>query len=260
VPASLPAPWRVLAASVVGTSHLRAGLPCQDAHGFRALPGGVILAAADGAGTAERSEHGARLAVDTLLRALARGLAPGWPAADEDWRAALAAAYREAREAVLAQAQVDGLSARAYATTLVCAVLSEGGVAAAQLGDGVIAALGGGEWFTVAAPQRGEYANETNFLTQADALERVVISVYAEPVQALAVMTDGLLRLVLDLTRQQPHAPFFNPLLSFAYGVLDEAKGSADLAAFLASDRVTARTDDDKTLVLAVAWPPAQPA
>jgi hypothetical protein len=248
--------WRVLGASVIGTSHQRTGLPCQDAHGFRALPGGLVLAAADGAGTAERSHEGARLAVDALLDALAQNLAFSWPAGDAEWRSALAVGYAAARAAVLALAQAEGASSRLFASTLVCAVVSSAGVAAAQLGDGVVAALAEGEWFTVAAPQKGEYANETNFLTQADALERVTILVHDDPVQALAVMTDGLLRLVLDIPRNQPHAPFFNPLIAFANGVTDEDQGSAQLAAFLASDRVSARTDDDKTLVLAVAWPP----
>jgi hypothetical protein len=252
--------WRVLGASVQGTSHLKTSQPCQDAHGWRALPGGVLLAAADGAGTAERAETGARLAVETALEALQRALARGWPNDDAAWREALAAAYREARDAVLAQAEAEGRSARAFATTLLCAALGPGGVAAAQLGDGVAAALAGGEWFTLAAPQKGEYANETHFLTQADALERVTLLVHDEPVQAGAVMTDGLLRLVLDVARGQPHAPFFNPLLKFAREVADEAQGSAQLAEFLASERVNARTDDDKTLVLAVAWPPPEGA
>jgi hypothetical protein len=134
-------------------------------------------------------------------------------------------------------------------------------LAVAQLGDGVaVAARQDGGWFLAAAPQKGEYANETHFLTQADALERLAVWVFAEPVHALAVMTDGLLRLVLDLERNTPHLPFFRPLLAFAHEVRDEDQGRAELAAFLGSDRVSARTDDDTTLVLAVRWPPPGPA
>jgi hypothetical protein len=77
------------------------------------------------------------------------------------------------------------------------------------------------------------------------------VRLYAEPVQAVAVMTDGLLRLVLDMNRNQPHRPFFQPLLAFAAQVSDPGEANAQLTAFLGSERVNARTDDDKTLVLA---------
>jgi hypothetical protein len=252
--------WRAFGASVMGSSHHRAGLPCQDAYAYYAWPEGAVLVAADGAGSAERADEGAQLAAAAASSALVAGLRKGWPYDDADWAGLFAAAFEEARAEVLAEAQAAGASPRAYASTLLCAAVADDLVAVAQLGDGVaVAALADGDWFLAAAPQKGEYANETYFLTQPDALERVTFSVYAEPVQGLAVMTDGLLRLVLDLERNVPHLPFFRPLLSFAHGVREEAAGCADLAAFLASDRVSARTDDDKTLVLAVRWPPVEP-
>ena len=55
---------------------------------------------------------------------------------------------------------------------------------------------------------------------------------------------------------QEPHTPFFTPLFRFAASVEedDEKRDAAgeQLAAFLSSERVNARTDDDKSLVLAV--------
>ena len=51
--------WQVLGASVPGAGHVRGGQDCQDAHRWRALPGGVlVVAVADGAGSAPRSELG----------------------------------------------------------------------------------------------------------------------------------------------------------------------------------------------------------
>jgi len=86
-------------------------------------------------------------------------------------------------------------------------------------------------------------------------LPPVDVHLSTEPVHAVAVMTDGLLRLVLDLTRNQPHQPFFQPLLAFAAQVSNADEGAAQLTAFLGSERVCARTDDDKTLVLAARQP-----
>jgi hypothetical protein len=250
--------WRVLGASVPGTAHRRADRPCQDAHAYRALADGALLVTADGAGSAEFAEAGARVAVAAALTALAHNVALGWPSGEQVWRAAFAEAYAAAREAVLQAAAEQGAPPRAFASTLLCAALSADLLAVAQLGDGVaVAQAATGDWFAAAAPQRGEYANETRFLVQPDALSYVEVQVYAEAVPALAVMTDGLLRLVLDLPTLTPHAPFFNPLLSFATS--PDASASA-LADFLDSPRVNARTDDDKTLVLAVRWPSAAPA
>lgn len=253
--------WHVLGASVVGTAHRRADRPCQDAHAFRVLPAGALLVVADGAGSAERSQEGARLAADTALTVLAESVAQGWPSGEQVWREVFAAAYAAARQAIVDRAAQAGVPARAFATTLLCAALSADLLAVAQLGDGVaVAASIPGEWFVAAAPQRGEYANETYFLVQPHALSQVAVTVYAEPIEALAVMTDGLLRLVLDVQTTTPHAPFFNPLVAFANGAPYAEQASGQLADFLNSDRVSARTDDDKTLVLAVRWPPAGPA
>jgi hypothetical protein len=257
--------WRLLGASVAGTSHLKTGLPCQDAHAFKSLPGGVILAVADGAGSAERSAEGARCAADSVLAALEAALSGGWPAGTDPWRGLFSQAYSEAKANVDSLAEAAGLPARAFASTLLCAALSDEVLAVAQLGDGIAAGFSpaaestpeesaGSDWFLAAEPQRGEYANETYFLSQPNALEHLDIYVYAEPVRALALMTDGLIRLVLDGQRR-PHAPFFRPLLTFAVEVETPAAGQAQLGDFLRSERVSARTDDDKTIVLALRRP-----
>ncbi len=250
--------WRVLGASVVGTSHRKTDRPCQDAHAYRVLPAGALLVVADGAGSAERSEEGAHLAAKTALHVLTAAVAQGWPSGEHVWREVFSAAYAEAQQAIFDRAAQAGAPPRAFATTLLCAALSADLLAVAQLGDGVaVAATGPGEWFVAAAPQRGEYANETYFLVQPQALDHIAVTVYAEAVEALAVMTDGLLRLVLDVSTTTPHAPFFNPLVAFANAAPHTDQASSQLADFLNSDRVSARTDDDKTLVLAVRWPPA---
>jgi hypothetical protein len=71
-------------------------------------------------------------------------------------------------------------------------------------------------------------------------------------VRALALTTDGLLRLALKLPAYEPHPQFFQPLLTFAREAADETLAQTELADFLASERVCTRTDDDKTLLLAV--------
>jgi DNA-directed RNA polymerase specialized sigma24 family protein len=116
----------------------------------------------------------------------------------------------------------------------------------------VVARRPDGEFFPVGRAQRGEYANETFFLSEEQALDRLAIHILRDAADALAVMSDGLTRLALKLPGYEPHAPFFQPLFAFAAACDDQKDAEQRLAAFLASERVCARTDDDKTLVLAV--------
>jgi hypothetical protein len=246
--------WHIIGASVQGTSHQKNDLPCQDAHGYRVLPSGVaIIAVADGAGSADQSAEGAQCAVEQVIFSLDTVLAKRLPCTEGGWQSLLTEAFHQARQAIAQLAETENVSWRAFATTLTCAVASDKWLVVGQIGDGIVVArCEDGGLFAATQPQHGEYANETFFLTMNEALQRVEVRVYPQPVQALAVMTDGLIRLSMDVAGNEPHPPFFRPLLAFAAQIEDEAEAQEQLAAFLASDRVCARTDDDKTLVLAV--------
>lgn len=242
--------WHVVGASVQGTSHQKQTTPCQDAHGYRVLPGGVALVAvADGAGSAERSDEGAQCVVGQALDSLEAALLEGLPEDDAEWAALLTEVFLQARGAVIELAGDAPL--RAFATTLTCAVASDDWLAVGQIGDGIVVARGEeGKLFAATLPQHGEYANETFFLTMERALQQVDVCAYLRSVTALAVMTDGLIRLAMNLATNEPHTPFFQPLLAFAAQLENEQEGQEQMAALLASERVNERTDDDKTLVL----------
>ncbi len=63
---------------------------------------------------------------------------------------------------------------RDFATTLTCLAATPEQLIVGQLGDGAVVARGAdGILDTVTTLQRGEYANETYFLTQEQALEQV---------------------------------------------------------------------------------------
>jgi hypothetical protein len=288
--------WRVVGAVVRGVSHERLGMPCQDAQDYRVLPGGTLLVAlADGAGSAAFSDQGARAAVNEALHALSDVFQNTIPADSDAWKRLMRDVFNSARAAVLQLADTNvregvdpnpvygedsepgesqGLQeaasdstvaeevsppedemispGREYATTLTCAVATADWLVVGQIGDGVVVAGDGEELLAVTQLQRGEYANETHFLTQADALDQMAIEIVERPVSELAVMSDGLIRLALKMPAQQPHAPFFQPLFRAISTTQDEAETARQLSVFLGSERVNARTDDDKSLVLAV--------
>jgi hypothetical protein len=248
------AAWRIIGAAVQGSAHERLDLPCQDALGYWITPSGAaLITVADGAGSAEKAEQGAQTAVRVALGALEAGLTPGSPDDEAGWRNLIEESFFQARQALEEMAAAESLPIQSFATTLACAVALDGLLVTGQVGDGVVVAGTGQEdLFVASLPQRGEYANETFFLTLPDALERLEVQVFFQPIAALALLSDGLTRLALQLPAYQPHLPFFAPLLTFAARARDKTRAEEQLAEFLLSERVRARTDDDKTLVLAV--------
>lgn len=235
--------WRVLGASVRGTRHAREGTPCQDAHAWRVLPcGSVALAVADGAGSAPHAAAGAAAATRAAIDALGAGGDAG-PALDRALIAALSAVELEASR--------RNAPARELATTLILALAGDDGVSAAQVGDGALVVEGADGMHSVTVPMGGEFVNETVFLTSPGALDAVQRSSWSGTPLNLAAFSDGLQGLALRRPDHTPHAPFFAPLFRFAGEAADAAAGEAELAAFLAGPRVTARADDDLTLVIA---------
>lgn len=247
-------PWRVAAAAVRGVSHIRQGLPCQDALGYQILENGTLLAVvADGAGSAERADDGAQAAATVMIETLAAELAEATPASADGWQTAMENAFAQARLALECIAEQMELPLAAFAATLTCAVVTPTWLTWGHLGDGaLVCGPSASALLTVTRPQRGEYANETCFLTQPDALDQVQVYALDFQIRALALMSDGLLRLGLRLPSLAPHMPFFEPLFDFATHTEDSEEAKSQLAAFLASERVNERTDDDKSLILAV--------
>jgi len=252
-----PRGWRTLAASVVGTSHASAGLPCADACAARVLrprKGGPLLVAvaADGAGTSERAPEGARLACEAVLQRARR-----WATRRADLstfgREAFLPWMDHARAHIARAARAERRETRDFSCTLLVALVGEGRAVFFQIGDGAIVYRGAdGAYVPALWPQNGEYANCTWFVTDDDAAERVQ-SAAAENVHEVALLTDGLQGLALRFSTREAHGPFFEPMFDRlrreregqSQGLLEE------LRIFLGSAPVNQRTDDDKTLVLA---------
>ncbi len=132
----------------------------------------------------------------------------------------------------------------------------------ANVGDGwVVVRDRRGELRAVAPPKRGEYVNETFFLTSPGAIDDAVIAaVPAADLDAVALMSDGAAWFALDLERGLPSRPLFQKLFAFA---ADPARSRQDrdceLQAFLTHPAVCRRTDDDRTLMLAARTAAARP-
>lgn len=252
--------WRVVAASVRGTSHERVGQLCQDAHQWEKLPEGVFVAAvADGAGSATLGKVGAIVASQTAVETIildvgTRNRVPllSLPENEQGWQLLLTKALEAAKTAVEAEAIACKMTARDLATTLIIVVATPNLIAAAQVGDGVaVASDVNGNFIALTAPQRGEYINETTFLVSPNALDTAQVNLWHGATANIAVLSDGLQMLALEMSEGKPHVPFFSPLFHFMADVTDESEAKEQLVAFLRSPRILDRTDDDLTLLLA---------
>lgn len=247
--------WRVVAASVLGTSHEKVGQLCQDAHQWEKLSEDVLVAAvADGAGSAILGKVGAIVAAQTAVETICLNVGARSYASpeDEEWQLLLTKALEAAKAAVEAEAIACSMTARDLATTLIVVVATPNLIAAAQIGDGVaVASDAEGNVVALTTPQRGEYANETTFLVSPNALDAAQINLWRGATANIAVLSDGLQMLALEMASSKPHTPFFSPLFHFMAGVTDEAEAKEQLVAFLRSPRILERTDDDLTLLLA---------
>src|SRR5262249_52317280 len=151
--------WRVAGTSVAGTSHSRTGQPCQDAHRWKELPGGVLLvAAADGAGSAPLADAGSVCAVQAAVESVADGFQTAPPSVQEDWQQVISKGFHEARRAIVEAAERQSCPARDLATTLLLALASPARVAAGQVGDGaIVARLADGQLQPLTRPATTEY-------------------------------------------------------------------------------------------------------
>ena len=164
-----PTQWRVIGASTLGAGHRQRDEPCQDHHLLSWLGEGdrqaLVLAVADGAGSARHAEQGSRLAVaglrDAVEQLLARERLPSQIEDPDTWRWALL----RVRLGLQEHAMEHRLELRDLACTLLAVVIDRAGAVCLQLGDGFILYGKQHEYLPVFRPTRGEFANETVFVS-----------------------------------------------------------------------------------------------
>ena len=151
--------WRVVRASVQGTSHSRTGQPCQDSSsvGVGAPDGIFVAAVADGAGSAELSADDSRIAAcaatQRSVRLLRLHVRPLYEGVLEE---ILREAVHFAREALEAEARRQNKSLRDFATTLIVAICAPEITGAAQIGDGAMVTARSGDSYTLFSVPHGQ--------------------------------------------------------------------------------------------------------
>ena len=240
--------WKTAHLSVRGSAHHLNGLPCQDACNVVDSIGSdreeaVYTALSDGSGSAPFSDAGSRFIVEW---ALSFALIRLGELSQNDVEKLVA----ELQSGLAGFAREDKASIHDYAATLLLAVVRPHSTTLLQIGDGCWLASRGGIWGCLTWPEQGEFVGQTTFVTSKNAAETAHFIHLDHPVDHLIGLTDGLERLALDMQGQRPHPGFFAPLVNALASSEDPTPFTAQLQAFLESDRVCDRTDDDKTLVI----------
>jgi hypothetical protein len=232
------------------------GIPCQDASLVvphrTSTDNLLILVAADGAGSAARSNIGAALACSQLSTSIIRyvdnegSLTKVTTEVTRQW-------IGEIVELLRIKAFEEEAQLRDYACTILGVAISGEAALFLQVGDGAIVVGRNGTYEPVFWPTQGEYANATVFVTDERLAEALQFIRFGEVPEEVAVFTDGLQCLALRFATKEAHGPFFSPLFS---RLAEEDTGESCnlrpmLIDWLGSPHVTSRTDDDKTLMLA---------
>jgi hypothetical protein len=247
--------WKILCGSFVGASHLAANTECQDHCCAKSLAQAdddvLVLACADGAGSAEHSSLGAQLACEQIVEAIEAALresgqlVPVTLAQAQGW-------FRTARDRLIQESAANEFELKSLACTLLVAVVGARGSAFMQVGDGAIVVRSVDEYQHVFWPQHGEYANTTNFVTSLTSIDGMAFEWREACVDEVALFTDGLQMLALDFRGKRAHQPFFAPIFAQLRSAPNADELQAPFRDFLTSSALDERTDDDKTLMLAI--------
>lgn len=246
-----PTVWKHAQVSVRGAAHLSNQLPCQDANGFLEVPGALVCALADGAGSASHADLGSELAVDAALDYfLSQFLRVGASGVESMLHARCGLEMLEyVRQRIAREAHDKAVNIADFASTLLVAVITPRRVAFYQVGDGLWCVCRNGILAAMTWPTGGEHAGDTTFVT-CEAAKRVLqFEMLEGGFDSIFGMTDGVERLAINLSGRVPHRGFLAPLARELRKTIVPIF-SIQLTQLLESDLVCQRTDDDKTLAI----------
>jgi hypothetical protein len=182
---------KVAVASAQGRRHQAEGTLCQDAVlGFVGTNSASIVLA-DGAGSASHSRLGAQITVDTLTRVIR-----------ENFKRIVKSKEEKARKKIMipltksltAAAKRHQATLRDFACTLLFVATDGKTLLIGQLGDGRIGIRNAdtGEWRSILDAFKGEFFNETVFITSENATDLLQLAIGpVNSIDACVIMSDG---------------------------------------------------------------------
>lgn len=273
--------WLVVGASVPGHAHLKNNTPCQDHNVIEPINAyWGITVVADGAGSVESAYKGSEfLTKESAILFKELIIQEKWHQqsslpSSETWKAKAKNTLLEIRRKLEIFAIREKTDIKNLSSTLIVLIYSPLGLLVTHIGDGRCGYCNRDmEWKAAIRPWRGEYANETVFMSSDiwgeenldDFIESQVIN---EPPLAFALMSDGCERHsficnIWDEKTQkyidpnQPFDKFFNPIVKNLHqmhtGKLNYTAIQEKWAKFLLEGNPKLKNEpDDKTMVVGI--------
>jgi len=250
--------WAIALGQVCGDSHVASGRPCEDAATIleKTAPNGdplIFAAVCDGAGSVEQGGLGAKTAVEAAAARFSELATKDDFVLDEIVGWEILSAARHALEDKAAEMAIH---LRELSCTFLALICSPDRTISVQIGDGGIVFHNENQqeeaWTVATIPMTGEYANSTHFLTTDKLGEICETKFFDGCPKQFAVFSDGLQSVALNLKTGAPHAPFFKPLFLVVDQNFNADKTVLNQAldAYLMTEAIRERSDDDKTLIL----------
>lgn len=243
--------------SAIGSAHKEKndGI-CQDYSAVKKLSDNTVVAAiADGLGSAEHSDAGAKLAVESVIDHISLNISA---VRCESYTDLIRQAYVNAYNATLDLAKGMQIDPRELNTTLTVAIYNGKDLYYGQCGDGGIIALTvQGEYVRVTSAAKGESFNETHPLLNGE--EYWSFGLFDGQVCAFSMMTDGIFDLVCSpLLNEQPCPIYISFIRRFLDRNILAANNEKDfetlqgkISDYISSDKFSRsyNISDDKTIV-----------
>lgn len=248
--------WNIFGVSVKGASHERKSIVCQDACNYIVInPDLAVISIADGLGSVRFPEIGASRATAFSVNYIKEHVEK-IPLNENDNNKAISLFFHELIEKTRdhlkeAATEIDG-NFDDMASTLIVIVLNGSTALVAHIGDGAAIVKTGDQFEFLSEPEPSEYSNEVYPLTSKDWENHLWVN-HVDNVEAIAVFTDGCQRALLTKKDGiwKPYNDAFAYLFTWAQEQTDENQANEDIEKFL-SNIMSTKSDDDKTLVLAV--------
>lgn len=263
--------WRVIASSVVGRSHLDSQRGCEDAfypHDVSTLDDTtLIIAVADGLGSAKFAAKGAQFAVEkavTLLHAY-RNIH-----GDTMNPSTIAEIFASVRQELILMADTNHVDVNDYACTLQLVALNSSQLVGGHIGDGLILGVRHPtrvvddnvvDILSVMPPttklSEYDYDNATHTVVGPHLTEHLrmfqIDQHNFDRYDGVMLMTDGTQSLCFVYETKQLLQPFFVELINWANQnhEVSVTEMNHQLSQFFLSDDVRRQTRDDITLVFA---------
>jgi hypothetical protein len=255
--------WRVIFSSVIGTHHrIKQGV-CQDAvypvHESDFEDDTLIIAVADGLGSASHAAQGAQHAVQIAVHAL-RSRVTDTSIIEST---VMTEVFLEVQQALVQLASELQVTVGSVACTLQLVAMNANQLLIGHIGDGLVLGVYAGESHgteLVNVLSKGgnhNYSNYTYSIVHDNMCEH--LTVVDIPQQSydmydgVILMTDGAQSLCYEYSIKQPFQPFFARLFEWVNDNQNQPVEvlNAQLAEFFNSDEARDKTEDDITFVFA---------